>query len=192
MVQVSNTIGKRNYRYFFTFLLSVTLLDAVVLSRSAYTFVQAAQSDDFSSSFTLEPLAAALLCFTFLFFWCLASLSAFHIYLIAIDATTNEHVKGIRIHREYINRELGLVPTADRGCACSGADRPPLYMRCVNALCTPPPPSRVDLKCAVDSLGRLRDDELERGDELFLDGFQLVSAFHEEDKPNRRPSHASL
>jgi len=85
-------VGRRNYRYFFTFVVFVTLSSALVAGTSIALLVRKANEDgnDFGEAIRLYP--AALFCFIvgiaggafgFRLLW-------FHVYLMTVGLTTNE------------------------------------------------------------------------------------------------------
>lgn len=91
--RVCNCIGKRNYRYFVAFVLSVTMLASYVCTCSVILVGKAAAASNFSQGIAEQPFAAVLTLFTFMVGWCLCSLSWYHVWLIGQDMTTNEHIK---------------------------------------------------------------------------------------------------
>ena len=123
---VCNCVGKRNYRYFVSFVVSVTLLATYVCTSCVVLVVTKALHSSFSDAVGAEPVAAVLVLFTFMMGWCLCSLSWYHIWLIGQDLTTNEHIKLQRA-------ELGVDPDSPRAQAArrrkqrraaGGASRP--------------------------------------------------------------------
>jgi len=114
---VGNCIGNRNHRYFFGFLICVTLLTVIVTFTCIRIFMQTfhdldkgEQAEDLEkerhshSSHTsyivyecikAEPTAVILSFFTLLCAWSLASLTCFHGLIITIGQTTNERVRGV-------------------------------------------------------------------------------------------------
>jgi hypothetical protein len=89
-------VGKRNYRYFVGFVLSVTLTCTYVCLCSIILLVREASSTSFSEAIAAQPVATVIMGFTFLMNWCLCSLSCYHLWLIGQDLTTNEHIKSQR------------------------------------------------------------------------------------------------
>ncbi|NXD31445.1 ZDH18 Palmitoyltransferase, partial [Spelaeornis formosus] len=101
---VGNCVGKRNYRYFYAFILSLSFLTAFIfacvvthltLRKRAPTSLCLSLQDDFvpwdflDSCFTVLEL---VICFFSV--WSILGLSGFHTYLVASNLTTNEDIKG--------------------------------------------------------------------------------------------------
>ncbi|XP_016409562.1 probable palmitoyltransferase ZDHHC8 [Sinocyclocheilus rhinocerous] len=100
---VNNCIGRRNYRFFFLFLLSLTLHMVSVFSRGLLYVLDHLEN-------LWEPHAAvtlAVMSVSALFFIPVLGLSCFHLVLVARGRTTNEQVTG---------KFQGGVNPFSRGC----------------------------------------------------------------------------
>jgi hypothetical protein len=94
---MGNCIGKRNYRFFVSFLFWVVLLCAFVFGLSLAYLVTTATSKGLTVAEILSNFGPSifLLVFTFLIMWLVGGLLVMHLYLIAKNLTTHEHVSFI-------------------------------------------------------------------------------------------------
>eukprot|EP00803_Ostreobium_quekettii_P009563 evm.model.scf_1662.2 EVM.evm.TU.scf_1662.2 scf_1662:10723-15711(+) len=92
---VGTCIGRRNYRYFLSFVLSATLLCIYVFSTSLSRLIQLSEKHhhSFDKAMAKEPTAIALIVYTFIATWFVGGLSVFHLYLVVTNQTTYEHFR---------------------------------------------------------------------------------------------------
>ena len=86
---VNNCIGRRNYRYFFLFLLSLTTHIMGVFGFGLLYVLYQAELSGVRMAVTM-----AVMCVASLFFIPVAGLTGFHVVLVARGRTTNEQVTG--------------------------------------------------------------------------------------------------
>ncbi|XP_077455168.1 palmitoyltransferase ZDHHC18a isoform X1 [Stigmatopora argus] len=137
---VGNCVGKRNYRFFYSFIISLSFLTSFIFgcviahitlrSQSGQNLIQAIQE---------SPASVVELVICFFSIWSILGLSGFHTYLVASNLTTNEDIKGSW--------------SSKRGTEESG--NPYTYnsilANCCVTLCGPMPPSLIDRRGFVPS-----------------------------------------
>eukprot|EP00252_Welwitschia_mirabilis_P017074 TRINITY_DN37950_c0_g1_i1.p1 TRINITY_DN37950_c0_g1~~TRINITY_DN37950_c0_g1_i1.p1 ORF type:complete len:446 (+),score=15.62 TRINITY_DN37950_c0_g1_i1:154-1491(+) len=89
---VGNCIGRRNYRTFFLFVSSTTLLCIYVFSFSWVYISKVMERRDISiwEALKKSPEAIVLIVYTFVCVWFVGGLSVFHLYLVGTNKTTYE------------------------------------------------------------------------------------------------------
>ena len=103
---VGNCIGARNYRFFFGFLVTISL-EATAISATSFRIliesyhetkhIDDAQGSmlDLSSTISDLPTVVILAFLMILFAWSLVSLTGFHALIVSRAQTTNEKVRGV-------------------------------------------------------------------------------------------------
>ncbi|KAI3358322.1 hypothetical protein L3Q82_014763 [Scortum barcoo] len=155
---VGNCVGKRNYRFFYTFIVSLSFLTAFIfgcvtthLALSACScsasqglkvgkawclLCRRVQADILfiknmlKNSWALgNPVLELVICFFSV--WSILGLSGFHTYLVASNLTTNEDIKGSWSGK---SGEDVTNPYSHRN----------IFINCCSVLCGPMPPSLID------------------------------------------------
>ncbi|XP_052326226.1 palmitoyltransferase ZDHHC18-B-like isoform X1 [Oncorhynchus keta] len=130
---VGNCVGKRNYRFFYTFIVSLSFLTVFIFGCVATHLALRAQGGR-GLMFALQesPASAVELVICFFSVWSILGLSGFHTYLVASNLTTNEDIKG---------SWSGKSGTEDTGNPYSYNN---IITNCCSVLCGPMPPSLID------------------------------------------------
>ena len=90
---VGTCVAKRNYRYFFLFILSVSLLSLYVMIFSiVHMHLDRLETEELSQVVSNHPVNMVLIVFCFLMAWSLFSMLGFHTWLSCNNLTTNDHV----------------------------------------------------------------------------------------------------
>lgn len=108
---VGNCVGKRNYRYFYLFTLSLSLLTIYIFTFDIVHVVMRSVDNGFLNTLKETPgtVLEVLVCFFTL--WSVVGLTGFHTYLISLNQTTNEDIKGSwsgknRVQNPYSHKNI--------------------------------------------------------------------------------------
>ncbi|XP_061089521.1 palmitoyltransferase ZDHHC9 [Conger conger] len=131
---VGNCVGRRNYRYFYLFTLSLSLLTIYIFTFNIVHVVLRSVDSGFVSAIRDTPgtVLEVLVCFFTL--WSVVGLTGFHTYLISLNQTTNEDIKGSwsgknRVQNPYSHRNF--------------------LKNCCEVLCGPAYPSVLDKRAPI-------------------------------------------
>ncbi|KAL4332388.1 hypothetical protein GQ457_07G000770 [Hibiscus cannabinus] len=92
---VGQCIGLRNYRFFFMFVFSTTLLCIYVFAFSWVYIrrIMASEETTIWRAMLKTPASIVLIIYTFISMWFVGGLTAFHLYLISTNQTTYENFR---------------------------------------------------------------------------------------------------
>lgn len=108
---VGNCVGKRNYRYFYLFTLSLSLLTIYIFTFNIVHVVLRSVDSGFVNTLKDTPGTVLELLVCFFTLWSVVGLTGFHTYLISLNQTTNEDIKGSwsgknRVQNPYSHRNV--------------------------------------------------------------------------------------
>jgi len=135
---VGNCVGKRNYRYFYLFLVSLAFHCVFIFSCAITHLVllgkdpaTVAKSAAFVEAIKSSPSSVIVIIICFFSVWSIIGLAGFHTYLVTTNLTTNEDIKGSfsskRNHDNYNPYSTGNF-----------------LNNCLEVLCSPLNPSLLD------------------------------------------------
>uniref|UniRef100_A0A672Y4U1 Palmitoyltransferase n=1 Tax=Sphaeramia orbicularis TaxID=375764 RepID=A0A672Y4U1_9TELE len=127
---VGNCVGKRNYRFFYTFIVSLSFLTAFIFGCVTTHLALRAQGGKGLVFALQESPVELVICFFSV--WSILGLSGFHTYLVASNLTTNEDIKG-----SWSGKSGGEDVT-------NPYSHKNIFINCCSVLCGPMPPSLID------------------------------------------------
>nr|XP_046229403.1 palmitoyltransferase ZDHHC14-like isoform X2 [Scatophagus argus] len=135
---VGNCVGRRNYRFFYLFILSLSFLTIFIFAFVITHVILRSNRTGFLSALKDSPASVLEVVVCFFSVWSIVGLSGFHTYLISSNQTTNEDIKGSwsnkRGKNNYNPYSYGNILT-----------------NCCAALCGPLPPSLIDRRGLIQS-----------------------------------------
>ncbi|XP_036873754.1 palmitoyltransferase ZDHHC18 isoform X5 [Manis javanica] len=136
---VGNCVGRRNYRFFYAFILSLSFLTAFIFACVVTHLTLRSQGSNFLSTLKETPASVLELVICFFSIWSILGLSGFHTYLVASNLTTNEDIKGSWSSKR--GGEASVNPYSHKS----------VITNCCAVLCGPLPPSLIDRRGFVQS-----------------------------------------
>ncbi|XP_042893563.1 palmitoyltransferase ZDHHC18-like isoform X2 [Penaeus japonicus] len=135
---VGNCVGKRNYRYFYLFIISLAFLCVFIFSCVIAHLVIFMNKEDETFMVAIQKNPASVIEGVICFFsvWSILGLAGFHTYLTTSNQTTNEDIKGSFTAR----RGQANFNPYGYGNFC---------LNCLAVLCGPVQPSLIDRRGVV-------------------------------------------
>ncbi|XP_021934901.1 palmitoyltransferase ZDHHC9 isoform X2 [Zootermopsis nevadensis] len=134
---VGNCVGKRNYRYFYMFIISLAFLCVFIFACAVTHLILLTREDQpFLEAVKDSPPSVIVGVVCFFSVWSVLGLAGFHTYLTTSNQTTNEDIKGSFSSK----RGQETFNPYSHGNVCSN---------CFYVLCGPIPPSLIDRRGIV-------------------------------------------
>jgi len=135
---VGNCVGKRNYRYFYLFLVSLSFHCVFLFTCSLTHLVLRSKQMNADKTTFLEAVretpASIIVCvICFFSIWSIIGLAGFHTYLTSHNLTTNEDIKGSFSNKR---NSSNFNPFSEGNP----------FSNCCMVLCGPQPPSLIDAR----------------------------------------------
>lgn len=130
---VGNCVGKRNYRFFYSFIVSLSFHTTFIFGCVVTHLTLRSQGGNgLVLALQENPASVVELVICFFSIWSILGLSGFHTYLVAFNLTTNEDIKGSWSSKRGAE-DSGNPYTYDN-----------IFTNCCATLCGPMPPSLID------------------------------------------------
>ena len=157
---IGNCVGKRNYRYFYMFIISLAFLTVFVFASVLTHLILMSKKSSLLDAIRESPASLVEVIICFFSVWSILGLAGFHTYLMSSNQTTNEDIKGSFSGKNANN---------DR--SSSRESRPPknpfsagsICGNCCLILCGPTPPSLIDRRGYIDEESDLKSLTGKRG-----------------------------
>lgn len=187
---VGNCVGKRNYRYFYLFLISLASLCIFLFGCAVSHLVLLAKEEDtyakkgtFIQAIRDSPASIVVVVICFFSVWSIIGLAGFHTYLTSTNLTTNEDIKGAYSSKRNHDN---FNPFSRGG----------LVQNCLDVLCSPMNPS------LIDATGIVTEQYLISNSHVDVDNHQNAQHYgttlhgegstypqQQQQQPSVRPSH---
>ncbi|KAL1301508.1 hypothetical protein AAFC00_005751 [Neodothiora populina] len=130
-VWLNNCVGRRNYRYFFTFVASGTILGFYLLAASlAHILVwMVRHHSNFGHAVNVWRVPFAMFVYSLIIIPYPASLLIYHLFLTGRGETTREYLNSHKFQEKDRHRPFSLHSVRKNWAAILARPRPPTYMR---------------------------------------------------------------
>ncbi|XP_023209438.1 uncharacterized protein LOC111612454 [Centruroides sculpturatus] len=133
---VGNCVGRRNYRYFYMFIMSLALLCVFMFGSVITHLVLESRNNTFLDAVKESPASVIVGVICFFSVWSILGLAGFHTYLTISNQTTNEDIKGSFSSNH--GQDVFNPYSQDS-----------IFKNCTVVLCSPNPPSLIDRRGIV-------------------------------------------
>nr|XP_043620191.1 probable protein S-acyltransferase 4 [Erigeron canadensis] len=153
---VGQCIGLRNYRYFYMFISTSTILCMYVFTFSWVNLHQQSQGDTIWKAMSREILSDFLIVYCFIAVWFVGGLTVFHFYLICSNQTTyenfryrydkkeNPYHKGVK--QNLIEVFFSRIPPSLNDFRAYIHEEDSLVMDCASLNLEDPPKEKIDME----------------------------------------------
>ncbi|KAK9748742.1 hypothetical protein RND81_02G077200 [Saponaria officinalis] len=180
---VGQCIGLRNYRYFFFFVSSATLLCIFVFAISAF-YVKVLMNENHYSVWRAikdSPASVILMAYCFISLWFVGGLTGFHLYLISTNQTTYENFRYRTDSRLNVYNRGCLSNFAEVFCTKIKPSRNNFRSIVQEEAPTPPPPRTTPENETIDDSSADRRIKVEDESDLGGDMLQISQRHNIED-----------
>lgn len=134
---VGNCVGRRNYRFFYMFIVSLAFLAVFIFACAVAHLILITKEDrQFLDAVKESPASVIVAVICFFSVWSILGLAGFHTYLTTSNQTTNEDIKGSFTSK----RGQDSFNPYSQGNVC---------LNCFHILCGPVAPSLIDRRGIV-------------------------------------------
>lgn len=147
---IGNCVGKRNYRYFYMFIISLAFLTVFVFASVLTHLILMAKKSTLLDAIRESPASLIEVIICFFSVWSILGLAGFHTYLMSSNQTTNEDIKGSFSTKNAPSNSRESRPPKNPFSAGS------ICGNCCLILCGPTAPSLIDRRGYIDEEGDLK------------------------------------
>ncbi|KAI1286949.1 Palmitoyltransferase ZDHHC14 [Halotydeus destructor] len=134
---VGNCVGKRNYRYFYMFIMSLAVLCVFIFASVITNLILRSRNRTLLDAVQDSPASVIEAVICFFSVWSILGLAGFHTYLMSSNQTTNEDIK-----QSFSSKRS----EGQRNPYSTGS----IFTNCCLMLCGPTPPSLIDRRGYVE------------------------------------------